>query len=109
MTRQSQKAGNDSTNIQTESITVVQGMSYPDVKEAALEVFRANFYELAGKAQDIAKERAEQITEVFFTKTSARESNGISKSRRSRFSVCPFYSAKRICKKWRCRLRRLVS
>jgi len=76
MTKQTQKSGNNSTNIQAEELTVVQGMTYPEVKEAALDVFRANFYELAGKAQEIASERAEQITEEFLQKLQKENPKG---------------------------------
>lgn len=67
---QSQHASDGSTAIQAAgNVTVVQvGMSYEQVKDMALDVFRANFYEMAGKAQDIARARAEEITEEFLSK-----------------------------------------
>ncbi|WP_148272351.1 LPO_1073/Vpar_1526 family protein [Micromonospora maris] len=40
-------------------------MSYPDVREIALDVFRQNFVTLAGDAFKVAQQRAERITEEF--------------------------------------------
>lgn len=67
MNKQTQKGGNNSTNIQAGTV-VVEGMTYPEVREVALDVFRSNFYELAGKAHDIATQRAEEVTEKFLNK-----------------------------------------
>lgn len=68
MTKKSQKSGDGSTNIQAEEIIVNHGLTYSEVKEVALDVFKANFYELSGKAEETAKKRAEEITEDFLTK-----------------------------------------
>ncbi|SAL53928.1 hypothetical protein AWB69_05705 [Caballeronia udeis] len=67
---QSQKASDGSTAIQAAgNVTVVQvGPSYEQIKEMALDIFRANFYEMAGQAKEIARARAEEITEEFLSK-----------------------------------------
>lgn len=49
-------------------ITVNQGLSYADTRQIALDVFRANFYELAGMAKQEAATRAEEVTEAFLRK-----------------------------------------
>lgn len=44
------------------------GMGYLEVRQVALDVFRANFLELTGMARQVAGERAEEITESFLSK-----------------------------------------
>jgi hypothetical protein len=58
-----QESGNDSTNIQAGSITI--GVTFTEAKEIALEVFKANFYDLSQAAAQKAIERAQEITEAF--------------------------------------------
>lgn len=67
---QSQQTSDGSTAIQAAgNVTIVQvGPSYDQVKEMALDIFRANFYEMAGEAKEIARSRAEEITEEFLAK-----------------------------------------
>lgn len=63
------------------SVSVVySGLTYAEVKEVALDVFKANFYELSGQASDIAKARAEQITEDFLSKLNAENPSGLNKA-----------------------------
>jgi hypothetical protein len=80
MNKQSQKGGDGSTNIQAGELTVVQGMTYPEVKEVALDVFKSNFYQLAGEAKEVAAERAEQITEDFLNKLKNENPDGFTKA-----------------------------
>ena len=80
MSRQSQKGGDGSTNIQAEKLTVVQGLTYPEVRQVAIDVFKSNFYELAGEAKAIAAERAEQVTEDFLNKLQKENPEGFSKA-----------------------------
>jgi len=80
MNKQEQKSGDNSTNIQANDIVVHQGLSYSEVKEVVLDVFRANFYELAGTAKDIARARAEEITENFLTKLQRENPAGLLKA-----------------------------
>jgi len=63
--KQIQKSGSDSVNIQTKSINIQTGLTYSDVREIALDVFKNNFEKLSVVAADIAKKRAEEITEKF--------------------------------------------
>jgi len=80
MNKQTQKGGDNSTNIQADELTVVQGMSYLEVRQVALDVFKANFYELAGKAKEVASERAEKVTEDFLQKLQKENPKGFEKS-----------------------------
>lgn len=56
------------------------GLTYSEVREVALDVFRANFYELSGLAKEIAKTRAEQVTEEFLSKLQRENPSGLSKA-----------------------------
>lgn len=80
MNKQSQKGGDGSTNIQAGELTIVQGMTYTEVREVALDVFKANFYQLTGEAKQIAAERAEQITEAFLNKLQNENPDGFKKA-----------------------------
>ncbi len=80
MNRQSQKGGDGSTNIQAGELTIVQGMTYPEVREVALDIFESNFYKLAGEAKEIAAERAEQITGDFLDKLQKENPEGFKKA-----------------------------
>ena len=82
--KQEQKTGDNSTSIQATElaidVTINQGLSYTDVKDIALDVFKANFYELGAKAQEIARSRAEEITESFLNKLEQENANGFAKA-----------------------------
>ncbi|EUB72669.1 hypothetical protein PMI27_004591 [Pseudomonas sp. GM41(2012)] len=55
------------------------GLSYSEVRDVALDVFRANFFQLAGPAMETAKARAQEITEDFLTKLQQENPNGFGK------------------------------
>jgi hypothetical protein len=80
MTKQNQKSGDNSTNIQAHQIVVHQGMSLAEVRQVALDVFRSNFYHLAGKAHETAQARAEDITEQFLHKLEGENRAGFDKA-----------------------------
>jgi hypothetical protein len=61
-------AGDNSTNIQAQSIVIHSGLSYTDAKEIALQTFKENFYILSEVAQATAIERAEQLVNAFLLK-----------------------------------------
>lgn len=68
MKDQNQEGGDGSTNLQGQSITIHQGISYADAKEIALDVYKANFLALASDAAETARQRAEEITDDFLKK-----------------------------------------
>lgn len=80
MTDQIQKSGNNSNNIQAKEVNINQGLTFSEAKEVALDVFRANFYDLVGKASEIASARAEEITENFLKKLQTDYPPGLNKA-----------------------------
>jgi len=78
MTKQTQKTGDNSINVQAENITIEQkGLTYAEVKDIALDVFKANFYHLVGVAEETVKKRAEEITEQFINELKQRNPDGL--------------------------------
>lgn len=79
---QSQISSDSSTAIQAGGNVTVNnvGLSYSEVRDVALNVFRANFYELAGAAKETARARAEEITENFLNKLVDENPTGLGKS-----------------------------
>jgi Cu/Ag efflux protein CusF len=71
--KQTQDAGDNSTNLQGQQVIVNQGISYSDAKEIACDVFKANFLELKTEAAIVASERAEEVAEKFLEKMNERE------------------------------------
>lgn len=67
-----QEGGDNSSNFQGQTVNVQYGLSYKDVKEIALDVFTSNFVQLKNEAADLAKQRAEEITESFLEKLSEK-------------------------------------
>ncbi len=79
---QKQNVAEGSTAIQVAgNITITKnGLTYAEVRDVALDVFKANFYELAGVAKETAKARAEEITEKFLSKLQQENPLGFEKS-----------------------------
>lgn len=75
---QNQKTGDNSTNIQAEKIDVRIGMTYSEVKEVALDVFKSNYLILSEEASKTALERSVEITEKFLNKLQEHNPIGIS-------------------------------
>jgi len=73
-------AGDYSTNVQGKQVSVNQtysGISYPDVKEIAMDVFKSNFYDLGNKVDEIVNERAETIINKYLDKLKKIDPNSI--------------------------------
>ena len=78
---QEQIADRGSTAMQAgRDIVVTNGLTYSDVREVALDIFRSNFFQLAGIARDTATQRAEQITEAFLTRLEEEHPQGFSQA-----------------------------
>lgn len=60
-----QEGAEGSTNLQGQVITIHQGLSYADVKEIAIDIFKSNFLELSEKAATTARERVDELVEKF--------------------------------------------
>jgi hypothetical protein len=89
---QEQNVSEGSTAIQAgRDVTIVkQGLTYAEVRAIALDVFRANFYQLAGIAKETAKVRAEEITETFLSKLQKEHPAGLEKSHDPDFQYALF-------------------
>jgi len=89
---QEQNVAQRSTAIQAGgNVTITKtGLTYAEVRDVALDVFRANFYELAGVAKETAKARAEEITEEFLSKLQKEHPAGLEKSHDPDFQYALF-------------------
>lgn len=78
---QAQLVGDGATAVQAAgNVTITQvGLSYSEVRDVALDVFRSNFYQLAAPAMETARARAEEITENFLKKLQTDHPEGFSK------------------------------
>lgn len=65
---QKQEGGDSSTNLQGKNIVINQGISYSDAKDIALDVYKANFLQLSQEAAELARARAEELTDDFLIK-----------------------------------------
>ncbi len=89
---QEQNVAEGSTAIQAGgNVTITKmGLTYAEVRDVALDVFRTNFYELAGVAKETAKDRAEEITEGFLSKLQKEHPAGLEKSNDPDFQYALF-------------------
>jgi hypothetical protein len=77
---QEQTVTDGSTAIQAGgNVTITSGFSYAEVRDIALDVYRANFYTLVGAAKETAEVRAQQITDEFLTKLQVEHPAGFAK------------------------------
>ena len=67
-----QEGGENSTNLQGQSIVINQGITYQDAKNIAIDVFKSNYLELSAKAADTARKRAEELVDDFLTEVKER-------------------------------------
>ena len=60
-------SGDNSTNIQGKEVTIINnsGLSYSDVKDIAMSVFKSNFYDLGENVEKIVQDRAEKILDDY--------------------------------------------
>ena len=72
-----QKNGDGSTNYQAESIAIHEGLRYNEVKEIALDVFKANSLELSNNAMDKIMRRAEEFMDNFLVQLEQRNPKAI--------------------------------
>lgn len=89
---QKQDVAQGSTAIQAGGNVAIThtGLTYAEVRDVALDVFRANFYQLAGVAQETARSRAEEITENFLSKLQREHPIGLEKSNDPDFQYALF-------------------
>ena len=79
MPDQSQRSGDESANVQAgrDATVIFQGLTLAEARDVALDVFRANFIDLRGIAEDVARSRAEKITEDFLRELESRFPQGL--------------------------------
>jgi len=89
---QEQNVAEGSTPIQAGgNVTITKtGLTYAEVRDIALDVYRANFYKLAGVAKETAKARAEEITEGFLSKLQKEHPAGLEKANDPDFQYALF-------------------
>jgi hypothetical protein len=56
------------------------GLSYTEVKEIALDVYKSNFYQLSGIAAKVAESRAEEVTDAYLAKLQLESPSGFSQA-----------------------------
>jgi hypothetical protein len=70
------------------------GISYADARDIALDVFRANFYQLSKEAMTVAENRATEITDTFLKKLQEENPNGFAKGQDPDFQHALFTTQK---------------
>lgn len=74
--KQNIESGDNSVNVQGKNITYNQnnyGISYSDVKDIAMTVFKSNFYDLGQRVESIVQERAEKILDDYLLKLNEKD------------------------------------
>jgi hypothetical protein len=85
---QTQKGGDESTNVQAGQVVIHQhALTYSDVKEIALDVFKNNFDLLSKVARETARTRAEEITDEFLVELRERNPAGLNKAETPQFQL----------------------
>lgn len=69
---QKQEGGDNSVNLQAQTININHGLTTNEVRELVKELFRENFVIMKSEAAEIARSRAEEITELFLSKASEK-------------------------------------
>lgn len=78
MSRQEQAGGDESENYQAgRDVIVYQGPSLEEFRQVALDVYRANFMELRGAAEEVALARADKVTNEFFDQLKAQNPDAL--------------------------------
>ena len=86
--------GKNSINQQAEEIINNYGLSYSDVKEIALDVFKRNFLQLSNDANELAFERAKKFIEDYIYKLVKENPIGIQQCQNPDFQYVLFEAQK---------------
>lgn len=86
--------GKNSTNQQAEEIINNYGLTYSEVKEIALDVFKNNFYQLSSEANNLAFERAKQFIEDYINKLLKENPEGVLQCKNPDFQYVLFDAQK---------------
>lgn len=96
--KQNQESGDNSTNIQSGSIVIYNGVTYEDVRKIALDVAKGVFYELSTAAKKTAMERVNEITDAVIKKIQKENPQGILKAEDPAFQYDLFIVQKEYAK-----------
>lgn len=72
-----QQGGDNSHNIQGETVNINYGISFEDARAIALQVFRENFLQLSEDAAKLARSRAEELVDDFIGELHNRNPSGV--------------------------------
>lgn len=98
MNKQNQRGGDNSTNVQAETVKVSQGLSYSDARQVAVDVFQANFQVMANEALEVANERRDRITDKILNKMLEENPDGFEVARDVDFQHSLFVVQKEFAK-----------
>jgi len=98
MTKQVQKGGDHSTNVQAEKVQINMGVTISDVRQIARDIFKANFLSLSKQAKEVAKTRAEEITDKFLMELKKQNEDGIKNAQDPDFQYAMFTIQKEYAK-----------
>jgi hypothetical protein len=87
---QEQSTSDSSTAYQAGRDINITGLSYSEVRQVALDVFKDNFYKLSGEAGVIAQQRAEEITENILNRLIQEFPDGFDKAKDPEFQYSLF-------------------
>ena len=96
--KRTQSGGDGSTNIQADNVTFNNGITYPDVKEIALDVFKSNFLELAKIAKETAISRAEELVDLYLAQLKEKNPEAISEMENPGMQMAMFEAQKSYAK-----------
>ncbi|MFM7008932.1 MAG: LPO_1073/Vpar_1526 family protein [Betaproteobacteria bacterium] len=78
---QIQQVGQGATAIQADGHVIINnGLSYSEVRSVVLDIFRSNFLQLADDAKEVARQRAEEITDKFLEKLQMENPAGLTQA-----------------------------
>lgn len=95
---QKQQGGDSSTNLQGQTIVINQGITYSDAKEIALDVYKANFLQLSHDAVEVARARAEEITDAFLERLKNENEAAVSEMSKPGMQAALFEAQKQYAK-----------
>lgn len=77
------KAGDSSTNIQGQNVDINyhHGLSYAEVRQAAMDIFRSNFYDLGETVETLIEQRAEEIINKYLDRLQQEAPNSINNTK----------------------------
>lgn len=95
---QKQQGGDASTNLQGQSIVINQGISYSDARDIALDVYKSNFLQLSHDAAELARTRAEELTDSFLTKLKETNETAIEQMKQPAMQAALYEAQKQYAK-----------